>query len=200
MNKIYLLSGLLVVLALILLAMILIGPSAQPLRETAPVGQRGDLSAQPPRESPAGGEPSDLSARSAATRSAVTVSSAETSRASGPRPGESRSESVPGPPESKEDPATAALASEEERERKEQAIWDAAYTFSPAGLKVLAPFLNDPDPAVREAAIEGIEQLASPEGIAVLRSAVPRARSEEERRRLLEAAEWLALPEWQGSR
>jgi len=76
------------------------------------------------------------------------------------------------------------------------AIDDAAYTFSPQALPFLAERLNDPDPDIREAAIDGIMQLSEPAGIEVLRKAARTAKTPQEKRRLLEAADWLALPDW----
>lgn len=79
-----------------------------------------------------------------------------------------------------------------------EAIMEASATYSPEGLVVLEPLLGHPDPEIREAAIEGIVQLGEPEGVAVLRRTAEGTAFPEDRGALLEAAEFLELPEVDG--
>lgn len=184
MPKNFLLPGLLLLGALALLVFVLLGPGAAPLRETPPAPVEG---ARPASASTLGtGEPAVAREIAPSTRAAAppTASAVRQSQA---LPGGSAPE-VAAPVD--------AAAAEALRDAKLESITEAFYTFSPEGLKVLEPLLQDPDPEVREAAVEGIQQLSVPEGIPVLKRAASRARNEEERRRLLQAAEWLALPDW----
>jgi hypothetical protein len=173
MTKSHLLVGAMVLAVTILLFFVLIGPGATPLSQTPALSGT-------PEPGKAASSLAGASARNSADSKPTEALPVSTSRS--------------------ESSALPSLADGEAlRDAKEQAIWDAAYTFSPEGLKVLAPYLDDPDPIIRETAVDGIQQLASVEGIAILEAAVPRARSEKERKRLLEVAAWLALPE-QGGR
>ena len=174
MTKTYLLPGLLLLVAVALVVLVVVGPGVAPLTENPPA---------PATE----GEGTSTVATSntlADSGSSMVRSSAAPQQAAVAEPASS--------------PAASAgeAGNYDAREAKLDEITEVSHTFSAEGLKTLAPMLQDPDPEIREAAIEGIEQLAVPEGIEVLRRAAARARNERERRRLLEAADWLALPEW----
>ena len=73
-------------------------------------------------------------------------------------------------------------------------IWQAMSTFSEEGLPVLKPYLSNPDPEIRSAAVEAIKQLAVPAGAEVLRTAAKNAETTREQIEMLEAAEFLELP------
>jgi hypothetical protein len=78
-----------------------------------------------------------------------------------------------------------------------EVIEDATVTYDVQGLTVLAPLLHHRDPEIREAALEGIIQLGETAGAKTLREAARRAKDPQEVRRLIEAAEFLELPEYQ---
>ena len=67
-------------------------------------------------------------------------------------------------------------------------------TYSEEGLPVLKAYLTNSDPEVRLAAIEAIKQLAVPSGAEVLQAAVKNAKTAEEAKEMLVAAEFLKLP------
>jgi len=78
-------------------------------------------------------------------------------------------------------------------------IDDAMVTYDIEGLKTLSPLLSHPDPAIREAAIEGIAQLGVVEGAKKLREAARRARTPNEAVLMNETADFLELPEYDPS-
>jgi len=170
MTKTFLLPVLLLFAAMALVMLVVFGPATAPLKELPPAttsGAKADSSgaAAPSRSLPPAPAQTTAGAPSAPPQVAGGIPAAPTT-----------------------DPVGAPW-SEGVREIKLDEITEASNTFSAEGLKTLAPLLQDPDPEIREAAIEGIEQLAVPEGIEVLRRAAARARNERERRRLLEAAD-----------
>jgi len=77
-----------------------------------------------------------------------------------------------------------------------EVIEDATVTYDVQGLTVLGPLLNHPDPEIREATLEGIIQLGEEAGAKTLREAARRAKDPQEVRRLIEAADFLELPEY----
>jgi hypothetical protein len=77
-------------------------------------------------------------------------------------------------------------------------ILDASTTYSVEGLVVLGPMLRHQDPAVSEAAIEGVVQLGETAGAKTLREAARRTSDPRRAARMLEAAEFLELPEYVG--
>ena len=89
------------------------------------------------------------------------------------------------------------LATEESLTAKGQdldRVHDAMVTYSEEGLPVLKAYLTNSDPEVRLAAIEAIKQLAVPSGAEVLQAAVKNAKTAEEAKEMLVAAEFLKLP------
>jgi hypothetical protein len=89
------------------------------------------------------------------------------------------------------------LATEESLTAKGQdldRVHDAMVTYSEEGLPVLKAYLTNSDPEVRLAAIEAIEQLAVPSGAEVLQAAAKNAKTAEEAKEMLAAAEFLKLP------
>ena len=89
-------------------------------------------------------------------------------------------------------PATAATPSG--KQENLDVIWQTMSTFSEEGLPVLQPYLSNPDPEIRSAAVEAIKQLAVPAGADVLRAAAKDAKTTREQIEMLEAAEFLELP------
>jgi len=76
-------------------------------------------------------------------------------------------------------------------------IENAMVTYSPEGLTVLGPLLKHSDPEIREASIEGIIQLGEKSGVKTLREAARQTKNPVEARRMLQAAEFLELPEYE---
>jgi len=179
MTKIYLFSVFLVVVAIGLVGFALMGPSEAPLSRVQPALEDREGTSVPTATVPG----SDISSGESSASPPPVV----------PPSGASAGAGVSGflVEQAQVDPA----ALEQEQDAKEEAIWEAAHTFSIEGLRTIAPMLQDPDPEIRVSAIEAIEQLSLPEGIAVLRRAAAQARNADEQRRMLEAAEWLTLPE-----
>lgn len=75
-------------------------------------------------------------------------------------------------------------------------IDEATVTYDVQGLQVLGPLLQHPDPQIREATIEGIVQLSETAGAKTLRDAARQAKNPQEATRMIEAAEFLELPEY----
>jgi len=92
--------------------------------------------------------------------------------------------------------APSAQAIPKDKDALMDSMYEAAHTFSPEALPFLAEQLESSDPEVRELALESIKVLSEPAGIPILRQAAAKARSAKEKKDLLEAAEWLALPDW----
>lgn len=78
-------------------------------------------------------------------------------------------------------------------------IQEAVVTYSPDGVAAIRPFLKDPDPAIRQAARDGMVQLGEADAVPVLREAALQAEDPEEIASLREAADLLALPAWSES-
>jgi HEAT repeats len=78
-------------------------------------------------------------------------------------------------------------------------IQEAAVTYSSEGVAAIRPFLKDPDPAIRQAARDGLVQLGEADAVPVLREAALRAEDPAEVASLREAADLLALPAWSES-
>lgn len=76
------------------------------------------------------------------------------------------------------------------------AIDAAVVTYSPAGVRVIRPFLTDPDPALRQAARDGLVQLGESDAIPYLREAATKLDDPAEQESLRSAADLLALPSW----
>jgi hypothetical protein len=74
----------------------------------------------------------------------------------------------------------------------------ATTTYSVEGLAVLGPMLRHPDSQIREAAIEGMVQLGETSGSKTLREAARRTSDPRQAARMLEAADFLELPEFVG--
>lgn len=78
-------------------------------------------------------------------------------------------------------------------------IQEAVISYSPEGVKAILPFLQDPDPAIRRAARDGLVQLGEADAVPFLREAALRVEDPEEIALLREAADLLALPAWSDS-
>lgn len=74
------------------------------------------------------------------------------------------------------------------------AIDEATVTYDIQGLVTLGPLLSHPDPAIREAAIEGIVQLGETAGSGTLRDAARKTKDRAEAAAMIEAAQFLELP------
>lgn len=73
-------------------------------------------------------------------------------------------------------------------------IHDAMTTWSAEGVPTLQPLLSSPDKEIRAEAIEAMKQLSVPEAVAALRAQAKETKDPAERKALLDAAEWAALP------
>lgn len=78
-------------------------------------------------------------------------------------------------------------------------IQEAVVSYSPDGVAAIRPFLKDPDPAIRQAARDGLVQLGEADAVPLLREAASRAEDPAETASLREAADLLALPAWSDS-
>ncbi len=74
------------------------------------------------------------------------------------------------------------------------AMNEAAITYDPASLPVIAPHLKSPDPEIRAAAVDAIVVLGDAAGSTLLRQAAKSARSREEASDLQQKADYLELP------
>lgn len=86
--------------------------------------------------------------------------------------------------------------------RQEEAvavIQEAVISYSPDGVAAIRPFLKDADPAIRQAARDGLVQLGEADAVPILRAAALRAEDPAEIASLREAADLLALPAWSES-
>jgi hypothetical protein len=82
-----------------------------------------------------------------------------------------------------------------ERDRVTESIFEAVSTYSPAGVSRIKPMLQSPDEEIRASAIEGMRQIGLPEAAAALREAAQRGTTrQEDREEMLEAAEFIELP------
>ena len=82
-----------------------------------------------------------------------------------------------------------------ERDRVTESIFEAVSTYSPAGVSRIKPMLQSPDEEIRASAIEGMKQIGLPEAAAALREAAQRGTTrQEDREEMLEAAEFIELP------
>jgi hypothetical protein len=90
------------------------------------------------------------------------------------------------------EPATGGLASSHETILAE--IQDAAVTYDAKALPRIQPYLLDSDPAVREAAIQGMIILGDAAAGPMLREASRHAKTPQEAVKMLEAADYVELP------
>jgi HEAT repeat protein len=88
-------------------------------------------------------------------------------------------------PDSEDDPAWLAM---------QDRIMAARDTFSEEGLYILQPMLSHPSARVRAEALDAMLQMELPSAGKILRDAARNASSEEERRRLDQAADFNDLP------
>ena len=75
-----------------------------------------------------------------------------------------------------------------------KAIKAASFTYEPARVPEIQPYLDHTDPNVRKAAMDGIVELGHPTGAPVLRKAAKRAATPEEAAVLNAQADYLLLP------
>lgn len=125
----------------------------------------------------------------------------------------SKPDAVPVAAESPEEPRLSPAAGKSARVREEAGpamdparqaeavarIQEAAVTYSPDGVAAIRPYLKDPDPAIRQAARDGLVQLGEADAVPILREAALRAQDPGEVASLREAADLLALPAWSDS-
>jgi hypothetical protein len=100
--------------------------------------------------------------------------------------------------------STADTSPESSNDQKNQillGIDDSISTYSEEGVDQITPLLASPDPEIREAAIEGMKQLSLPKAAAVLREVAAKGTtSPADRAAMLEAADFIDLPEYQPRR
>ena len=77
-------------------------------------------------------------------------------------------------------------------EKVRDKIQSLAATYDARSIPEIAAFLDHGDPLVRNAALQGLLQLSSPEAVPVLRAAAAKAKSAEEAEALREAADFLS--------
>lgn len=73
-------------------------------------------------------------------------------------------------------------------------ITEGVVTYSEEGIPVIEPYLTHPNPDVRAAAVDGMVQLGVPSAAAILRKLATKTEDSREKIKLLEAAEFIALP------
>ena len=73
-------------------------------------------------------------------------------------------------------------------------IDDASTAYDVKSIPLIAPYLDDPDPEIRKAAIDGFLRLGERDAAPLLREAAKRRESSKEIMALLQAAEYLELP------
>lgn len=77
-------------------------------------------------------------------------------------------------------------------QKERDTIQSLASTYDARRIPEIAAFLDHADPLVREAALQGLLQLSSPEAAPVLRAAAAKAKNPEEATALREAADFLS--------
>lgn len=73
-------------------------------------------------------------------------------------------------------------------------IEDAAVTYDPVSLPIIRPYLESPDPELREAAVDAMLVLGDESAGQMLREAAMKLESTEEAAAMMEAAAWVELP------
>jgi len=91
-------------------------------------------------------------------------------------------------------PATKIQTAPADKESLLAAINEAAITYDPASLPIIAPHLKSPDPEIRAAAVDAVVVLGDAAGASLLRQAAKTARSSEEAADLRQKADYLELP------
>lgn len=168
-NKTYIIAVAIFLLALVGALAVLLLPAPQPVEEATkekPVAARNPQ----PMRAPSFGE--DFN--SAGTRSASASTITAVTPGSGMEP--------------------AQEATMTAKERTMETIQDAMTTWSAEGVPVLQPLLLSPDEEIRGEAIEAMKQIGVPEAVAALRAAAKQTTNPNDRRAMLEAAEWAELP------
>lgn len=103
-------------------------------------------------------------------------------------------ESIPAPeadPTSSRGESSKPLTKEDTIEK----IHDAATTYDAAYLPVIQPYLRDADPEIRQEAVDAMIILGSADAAPLLRDAAKTLTTAEEMKIMLDAAEYLELPE-----
>lgn len=95
--------------------------------------------------------------------------------------------------------ATVATADPAWVEQASAVIHEAMATYAPSGVHPIRPFLLDSDPAIRQAARDGLVQLGEADAIPFLRAAAAKLQNPAEIASFHEAADLLALPAWSDS-
>jgi hypothetical protein len=84
--------------------------------------------------------------------------------------------------------------SESERDRIVEQVREAAITYDPASLPVIAPYLNSPDLELRREAVDAVVTLGDAAGAPLLRTQAAKETDQFRKRELLDLAAWLELP------
>lgn len=82
----------------------------------------------------------------------------------------------------------------ESKEQVIETIKKASAMYSPAAVPILAPYLTNSDPEIREAALDAFLRLDEPGSIPILRATAAKMNDRAESKRLLDAADFLSLP------
>lgn len=99
----------------------------------------------------------------------------------------------------REVPRPPAVADPARIEQATAVIHEAMTTYAPSGVHAIRVYLLDSDPAVRQAARDGLVQLGEPDAVPHLRAAAAKLEDPAEIASFHEAADLLALPAWSDS-
>ncbi len=91
-------------------------------------------------------------------------------------------------------PQSSPTPSQSEKERILEQVHEAAVTYDPASLPMIAPHLNSPDPDVRMEAMNAVVTLGDAAGAPLLRAQAVKETDEARKSELLRLANWLELP------
>lgn len=83
---------------------------------------------------------------------------------------------------------------ESERDRIVEEVREAAITYDPASLSVIAPYLNSPDLELRQEAVNAVVTLGDAAGAPLLRAQAAKETDPLRKKELLDFAAWLELP------
>lgn len=83
---------------------------------------------------------------------------------------------------------------ESERDRIVEQVREAAITYDPASLSLIAPYLNSPDLELRQEAVNAVVTLGDAAGAPLLRSQAAKEADQLRKKELLDLATWLELP------
>jgi hypothetical protein len=91
-------------------------------------------------------------------------------------------------------PTTTSHLTKEERNAIIETIQDASTSYDPKELPVIQPYLESPDPLLREAAVNAMIVLGDAAAAPMLRAAAQKMSSPEESKKMNDAADYIELP------